>query len=92
MQKQKRRVYVEICKHYSVSICYFNSLKEAKNIVKEYISTIQTISNVQIIRNEEADVTLQEDEDVRITIYIESGTDEPDNDVEVIIIKPIGGK
>lgn len=92
MKKQKRRVYAEICKHYSFSICYFNSLKEAKNIVKEYISAIQTISNVQIIRNEEADVTLQEDEDVRITIYIESGTDEPDNDVEVIIIKPIGGK
>lgn len=92
MQKQKRRVYVEIYKHYSFSICYFNSLKEAKNIVKEYISAIQTISNVQIIRNEKADVTLQEDEDVRITIYIESGTDEPDNDVEVIIIKPIGGK
>ncbi len=92
MKKQKRRVYAEICDHHSSSINYFNSLKEAKNMVKEYISAIQTISNVQIIRNEEADVTPQEDEDVCITIYIESGTDDPDNDVEVIIIKPIGGK
>ena len=92
MKKQKRRVYAEIYDNHSSSIHYFNSLKEAKNMVKGYISAIQKVANVQIIRNEEADVTPQEDEDVCITIYIESGTDEPDNDVEVIIIKPIGGK
>lgn len=92
MKRQKRRVYAEICDNHSSSIHYFNSLKEAKNFAKRYIAVNQRFYNVQIIRNEEADVTPQENKDVRVTIYIGSGTDEPDNDVEVILIKRLGRK
>ena len=90
----KKKVYAEI---YSYGIsCHdveFASLKEAKKALEEHIEAMQKVGDYEIFRNEVADGVQMQENDMSITIYVSSGnSDECDNDVEFVIIRPKKGE
>ena len=90
----KKKFYAEI---YSYGIsCHdveFASLKEAKKALEEHIAAMMKVGDYEIFRNEVADGVDMQENDMSITIYVSSGNDdEPDNDVELVIIRPKRGE
>lgn len=91
---KNQKVYAEICS-YGIS-CHdveFASLKEAKKALEEHITAMTKVGDYEIFRNEVADDVDMQENDMSITIYVPSGNDdEPDNDVEFVIIRPKKGE
>ena len=90
----KKKIYAKI---YSYGIpCHdveFTSLKEAKKALEEHIAAMMKVGDYEIFRNEVADGVDMQENDMSITIYVSSGNDdEPDNDVEFVIIRPKKGE
>ena len=90
----KKKFYAEI---YSYGIsCHdveFASLKEAKKALEEHIAAMMKVGDYEIFRNAVADGVDTQENDMSITIYVSSGNDdEPDNDVEFVIIRPKKGE
>lgn len=90
----KKKIYAEI-DSYGTS-CHdveFASLKEAKKALEEYIAAMMKVGDYEVFRNEVADGVEMQENDMSITIYVSSGNDdEPDNDVELVIIRPKKGE
>lgn len=86
---KSKKVYAEIVS-YGISdhIVWFDSLKEARKALEEHISSMQKVGDYDVFRNKEADAVKMMDGDMSIAIYVPSGSDdEPDNDVEFVIIR-----
>lgn len=90
---KNKKVYAEICSYgISSHIVWFDSLKEARKALEEHISSMQKVGDYEIFRNEVADSVQMQENDMSITIYVSSGnSDECDNDVEFVIIRPKKG-
>lgn len=89
-----KKVYAEIVSYgISSHIVWFDSLKEARKALEEHISSMQKVGDYEIFRNEVADGVQMQENDMSITIYVSSGnSDECDNDVEFVIIRPKKGE
>lgn len=89
-----KKIYAEICS-YGIS-CHdveFASLKEAKKALEEHIAAMTKVGDYEIFRDEVADGVKMMEDDMSITLYVSSGDDdEPDNDVEYVIIRPKKGE
>lgn len=90
---KNKKVYAEIYSYgISSHIVCFDSLKEARKALEEHISSMQKVGDYEIFRNEVADSVQMQENDMSITIYVSSGnSDECDNDVEFVIIRPKKG-
>ena len=90
---KNKKVYAEICSYgISSHIVWFDSIKEARKALEEHISSMQKVGDYEIFRNEVADGVQMQENDMSITIYVSSGnSDECDNDVEFVIIRPKKG-
>lgn len=88
-----KKVYAEIVSYgISSHIVWFDSLKEARKALEEHISSMQKVGDYEIFRNEVADGVQMQENDMSITIYVSSGnSNECDNDVEFVIIRPKKG-
>ena len=88
-----KKVYAEIVSYgISSHIVWFDSLKEARKVLEEHISSMQKVGDYEIFRNKVADSVQMQENDMSITIYVSSGnSDECDNDVEFVIIRPKKG-
>lgn len=91
---KKQEVYAEIVSYGIAShIVKFGSLKEARKSLEEHIEAMQKVGDYEIFRNEVADGVQMQENDMSITIYVSSGnSDECDNDVEFVIIRPKKGE
>lgn len=89
-----KKVYAEIVSYgISSHIVWFDSLKEARKALEEHISSMQKVGDYEIFRNKVADSVQMQENDMSITIYVSSGnSDECDNDVEFVIIRPKKGE
>ena len=89
-----KKVYAEIVSYgISSHIVWFDSLKEARKVLEEHISSMQKVGDYEIFRNKVADSVQMQENDMSITIYVSSGnSDECDNDVEFVIIRPKKGE
>ena len=89
----KKKIYAEISSYgISCDDVEFASLKEAKKALEEHIAAMTKVGDYEIFRNEVADGVQMQENDMSITIYVSSGnSDECDNDVELVIIRPKKG-
>ena len=89
----KKKIYAEIYSHgISCHDVEFASLKEAKKALEEHIAAMTKAGDYEIFRNEVADGIQMRENDMSITLYVSSGNDESDNDVERVIIRPKTGE
>lgn len=90
----KKKIYAEIDSYgTSCRDVEFASLKEAKKALEEHIAAMMKVGDYEVFRNEVADGVEMQENDMSITIYVSSGNDdEPDNDVELVIIRPKKGE
>ena len=89
----KKKIYAEISS-YGIS-CHdveFASLKEARKALEEHIAAMTKAGDYEIFRNEVADGIQMRENDMSIALYVSSGNDESDNDVELVIIRPKTGE
>ena len=89
----KKKIYAEISSYgISCDDVEFASLKEAKKALEEHIAAMTKVGDYEIFRNEVADGIQMRENDMSIALYVSSGNDESDNDVERVIIRPKTGE